>query len=375
MDRRFVGNIIVDAGVMQFDPRRVEVAKVENEHEKATLTVRSTTRGTDYYNLAGQRISFTYGTPGLLSTFQGYVAEIGPQQTLQGQQFMVEQEIVCLGPTMAMKGNTPRFVVGSTATEFMRTIVTQNGLGFSDEFSDDSTKWRTLAQTSESDWEMVVVLADRIGANIVHSRGVVRLVDHNDISYRELPTHQFKMQQTPAQADGANAGAITDFTPVNISAADPLYRIPAVAFLQEGKAVYVPSTGRTGPIAQRFATDMPARSTAEASVLQRGYYFPNWSQQGGITVVGDATIEPASVCAISANSSRTVMRPDFDGMWYIKGVRHVMYNNQFYSVLDIGRAANRAPNWYQARPFWLGDKRGIPQLTAAGDGTWLSSWR
>jgi hypothetical protein len=316
MDRRFVGNIIVDAGVMQFDPRRVEVAKVE-----------------------------------------------------------IEQEIVCLGPTMAMKGNTPRFVVGSTATEFMRTIVTQNGLGFSDEFSDDSTKWRTLAQTSESDWEMVVVLADRIGANIVHSRGVVRLVDHNDISYRELPTHQFKMQQTPAQADGANAGAITDFTPVNISAADPLYRIPAVAFLQEGKAVYVPSTGRTGPIAQRFATDMPARSTAEASVLQRGYYFPNWSQQGGITVVGDATIEPASVCAISANSSRTVMRPDFDGMWYIKGVRHVMYNNQFYSVLDIGRAANRAPNWYQARPFWLGDKRGIPQLTAAGDGTWLSSWR
>lgn len=374
-DRKFIGSFVVDSGVMQFDPRRVEVTKTEGEHEKAVLNVRSSTRGTDYYKLSGQRVTFTYGLPGMGAVFQGYVAEIGPQQKVQDQGYVVEQEITCLGPSMIMKGNKPRFLVDSTVTDFIRTIVTDNGLGFSDEFVNDNTKWRTLAQTSESDWQMVVMLADRIGAHIVTQRGVIRLVNYNDISYREMPSHLFQMNQAPAQATGENAGAIVDFTPVNISTADPLYTTPSVAFLQDGKTVYVPATGRNGVVARRFATDVPARSTSEAAVLQSGYYVPDWSQEGSITVVGDATIEPASVCSVSAVSGRTVLRPDFDGMWYVKSVSHVMYTNQFFSVLDIGRAANRAPNWYQARPFWLGDKRGIPQLMAAGDGTWLSTWR
>lgn len=375
---RFIGTVVTDQGIMNFTPRQVEVTRTENEHEKAALTVRSSTRGTDYSNLVGLRISFSYGLPGQTMVFQGYVAEVSPQQSISAYSFLVEQTVTCLGPTMVMKGNKPRFLVNSTLTDFMRRIANDNSLGFSDEFHNDSLSWRSLAQTSESDWEMLVNLSNRLGARVVAERGVIRLIDYNDVSARELPSHYFYAQQAPTLSDGSNQGAIVSFSPVNISQTDPFYRTPSMAFLQGGSTVLVaPTSTSLAAASRRFATSMPARSIDEAKVLQSGYYLPTWSQQGDITVVGDATLGPASIVAISASSGQTatVIRPDFDGMWYIQSVRHTFYANQFYSVLTVGRASERAPNWYQARPFWLGDHRGVPQLTQAGDGTWLSSWR
>jgi hypothetical protein len=371
-----ISPVSTDQGVMQFDPRRVEVTKTENEHDQAVLTVQSGSRATDYSTLISNRIWFNYGNPGRMVPFQGYVSEVGPQQILTGQKYLVQQEVTCLGPTMVMKGNHPRFLVDSTITDFIKQIVIDNGLGFSNEFLIDTTSWRTLAQTSETDWQMVIQLANRIGAHVINTRGVVRVIDYTDISSRALPIHFFKMSATVAYSNGVPTGDITDFTPVNISSADPQYRTPALAYVQDGQTVYVPASGRRGVISRRFATDMPAQTAQEAQTLQAGYYLPDWSQLGGITVVGDSSIEPGTVCSVAANSRSnvTVMRPDYDGMWYVNTVKHIIYADQFYSVLTLGRT-NRASNWYQARSFWMGDRRGAPYLIAAGDGTWLSSWR
>lgn len=378
MNRLYLGDITTDSGIMRFEPRRVEVTKSEGQHEQATLWTRSSTRGTDYSSIIGQRITFAYGIPGQQVVFQGYVSAVQPQQYVASQQYVVEQEVNCLGATMVMKGNKPRFLVDATVTDFIRQIITDNGLGFSNEFNQgDDLHWRTLAQTSESDWQMAVKLADRIGAHIVPSRGVVRLVDYNDISFREMASHWFQMRQKVAQADGTNQGDIVSFEPVNLSTADPMYRVPAMSFLQGSQTVLVQASGRQGPLPRRFATDIPARTVAEATTLQQGYYLPQWSQQGTITVVGDATIEPASVCAIASTSGqeRTVLRPDFDGLWYVKQVRHVVYTNQFFSTMQLGRIDSRGSNWYQPIPFWRTDKRGLPQLIPSGDGAWLSTWR
>jgi hypothetical protein len=373
---QLIGDIFTDLGVMNFLVRRLELTKIENEHDQAVLTVQSSSRSSDYSTLVSNRIWFSYGNPGRMVVFQGYVSEVGPRQVLTGQQYLVQQEVTCLGPTMVMKGNYPRFLVDITASDFIAQIATDNGLGFHSEFVGDSTQWHTLAQTSETDWQMAVQLANRVGAHIVATRGVLRLIDYNDISARELPTHFFQMSSEVPYSNGQPTGYITDFTPVNASTADPMYRTPALAYLQDGQTVYVPSTGRQGVVSRRFATDMPARTAQEATTLQSGYYLPYWSQSGGITVVGDSSIEPATICSVAATSGQNlaVMRPDYDGMWYVNTVKHIIYANQFFSVLSLGRT-DRASNWYQSRSFWMGDKRGAPYLIPAGDGTWLSSWR
>lgn len=352
-----------------------EITECENQHEQASIFVQSASRATDFTNIIGQRVAFNYGI-GRIAPFQGYVASVSPQQEISNGQFVTEQEIICLGPTMTMKGNTPRFMTDVTCTQMMQRICADNKIGFSDENRTDTYVWRSLAQTSETDWEMVCALANRIGGHVITQRGVVRLVNYNYIDVHELPSHQLvSASQLPIQGVPAVSGTIVGFTPTSLSGIDPTYRIPALAYLEGGQAVYVPSSGRTGVIARRFATDIPARSMAEAQALQQGYYYPMWAQDAEIQVGGDASIEPGQIVQIDSTNAPATRSPNYDGFWYVKSAKHYLYSNKFTSVLNIGRSGFRVGNAYPPRPFWMGDPRGVPKLILAGDGSWYSTWR
>jgi hypothetical protein len=149
-----------------------------------------------------------------------------------------------------------------------------------------------------------------------------------------------------------------------------------MSYLEGGQAVYVPATGRIGPIPQRFATDMPARSMNEATDLQQGFYYPQWNQVADITSAGDATIEPATILQVNTgNRLAESSVPEYDGLWYVKTVQHSVGANRFTTTMTLGRPAFRASNWYSEIPFWIGSSKGLPTLIPAGDGTWISTWR
>jgi hypothetical protein len=170
----------------------------ENEHGSMSLFVSTSTRATDYGIMPGQRIEFDFGTRGNTQKFQGYVSAVTPQRRLNGTKVISEQEIQCLGESMVLKGNHPRFFTEVTSTQAIARIVAESNLGFSDEFRRDDTTWRTLAQTSETDWEMIVNLATRIGAHVLVTKGVVRLLDYTEIMARVLPIRVYtKRQQSP----------------------------------------------------------------------------------------------------------------------------------------------------------------------------------
>jgi hypothetical protein len=277
-----------------------------------------------------------------------------------------------------MKGNQPRFFSNSTISQAIARVVADNNLGFSDETKSTQSSWRSLAQTSETDWEAILALADRIGAHVVTQRGVVRLIDYNDIGFRQLPSHFLQLRsQLPIQDDSdSSQGSIFSFQPVSLSTIDPTYRTPAMSYLEGGQAVYVPATGRIGPIPQRFATDMPARSMNEATDLQQGFYYPQWNQVADITSAGDATIEPATILQVNTgNRLAESSVPEYDGLWYVKTVQHSVGANRFTTTMTLGRPAFRASNWYSEIPFWIGSSKGLPTLIPAGDGTWISTWR
>jgi hypothetical protein len=369
-------------------PAQATITRRQCEHDSASLFVNTPTRSTDFDNLPDQRVEFDFGVLGMRSTFQGYVTTVMPQQRLVEDQQVTLQEITCLGASMVMKGNTPRFFTELTLTEMMRRIVSDANLGFSDEFRNDNTIWRTLAQTSETDWEMVVTLADRLGAVIIYERGVIRLVNYLDVAYRQLPS-QF-LQMATLRSDALSPpGTVVDFVPSSMSARDPSYRTPTLSYLSGKSAVLVEppasatqsrpgSTRNTwgSAVVSRFATSMPALSAQEAQAIQRGYYNPPWNQEAEIRIIGDARAMPGTTVQVSSSLNGPTLTPTYDGVWYVKQVEHQMdVHNKFFTTLTLGRAQARASNWYPPQPFWLNDPRQTPTLRPSGSGQWISNWR
>lgn len=347
----------------------------ENEHGSMSLYVSSTTRTTDFDILPGQRIEFDFGTRGNTMKFQGYVAGITPHNRLSEDHVIDEQEIQCLGESMVFKGNYPRFFTEVTCTEVIARIVGESNLGFIDEFRRDETTWRSLAQTDQTDWEMIVSMATRIGATVICNRGVVRLLDYQDRAARLLPSRVYFKQALPAftMDDLLPNGILLDFTPTNQASIDPYYTTSSLAYMANGESVEVPAPSSGGGrfTISNYVAKVPARTMQEAQTLQSGFYIPPWVQDAEVRVMGDATVAPATTVRIVSRGGR----PDFDGVWYVKSVSHQVVSKTFTTTLTVGRPDQRAPNTKAEFPFWMGDQRGVPSLLSSGTGQWISTWR
>jgi hypothetical protein len=270
-------------------------------------------------------------------------------------------------------------------------IATEAGLGFNDEYHNDNNQWRQLAQTSETDWEMILNLADRLGARIVYERGVIRLINYLDISFRQLASRFYtsKTNITLLDKTDEQAGTVVEYVPTNMSVRDPSYRSPTLSYLSSKRAVMLsppmqsstaqPTVGASSQgalLVSRFATDYPANSQQEAEAYQSGYYQPPWNEEGQLRVTGDALMMPGLIIQVMSSGKGLTMSADYDGVWYVRGVTHSLgTHGRFWSTLDIARTAARGSNWYQPQPFWLRDKRGAPVLRSNGAGQWISNWR
>lgn len=385
-----VGSVLVNQREMNVAVVRAIVTRHEGEHEGATLFVNSATATVDFHSLPDQRIEFTFGGLGIQSTFQGYVNSVTPNRRFVGDTQITEQEIECMGASMVMKGNRPRFFTEMTATQMVAKICADNNLGFHDEFRNDNNQWRQLAQTSETDWQMLLTLADRISAKVVYERGVIRLINYLDVSYRQLPSRLYRTKNNMATTDHTddNQGVVVEYVPTNVSVRDPSYRTPTMAYMSGRQAVMLqppPASATSQPsgrgsrgadIVSRFATSYPALSQQEAEAMQSGFYTPPWNQEGSLRVTGDAAMMPGNIIQVASAGLGTTMQADYDGVWYVNGVSHSLgLQGRFYTTLSMGRPQARGTNWYAPRPFWLGEKRGMPLLTPAGNGSWVSNWR
>ena len=386
----FWTSVFVNGSKLDTSVSRIQVEQRENEHESAAIFINSGSSGIDYTQLPNQRIEFSYGLIGNKATFRGYISEVIPHQSTGSAQIIQEQEIQCLGPSMVLKGNRPRFWDQSTATDAMRSIVSESGLGFSDEYHNDTYVWRSLAQTSETDWEMLVNLANMLACRLLVTDGVIRLVDYTQVATREIPSLTFTRDQALPMLrseDGMPLTSLVSFVANNSGNRDPVYQSPQVSYLVNGRSTLTqPKTQSylnadatavqiTNVLSSRFASDMPAASAQEADALLSGYYSPDWSETASVRVPGDCTLQPCMVIGIKSGGRYSPKIIDYDGGWYVTGATHFVYQNQYLIDLEVTRPSQRQPNWYQRTPFWSDDRRGAPRLFPIGTGQWVSTWR
>jgi hypothetical protein len=340
-----------------------EISMSGGEHDSAVLYIRMPNL-ISYAESQRQLLQFDWGND-YLGRFYGYVTDVTPMAKADKQ--TITYRISAQGPTFVLKSGRPRFFTEATVADVVQRLAAEHQLGFVDEYGKEHYRWRQLAQTDESDWAFISDLCNRIGATLVCSHGVLRLIDPSNVLMRSVPLEYV----TRAEFDGTPT--VYDFTPTHYSDRLPTQFPPNVAYLNEGKVVVQKSQQTpTNHTAGWYLSNRPVRNRQEAELAQ--IRMPvDWEEQATVRIRGGVNIEPGTVLLLRTN--RTPRRLAYDGYWYVLGVNHVLNVVTFQSQVDLARVTKvpRLPG-VNARQWYL-DPRGRPQMVTTKTGDWASTWR
>src|SRR5262245_16671866 len=155
-----VGRIMLNGETLNIRVNEATISFVSNQHDQAKLTCTSTelesTEG-----MLDSVFSFAFGQAPRIETFQGYIVDVSEEQDSQG---LLSFVLTVLGPSKMMFEGAPRYWVNQNIPGAVQNLAYRNLLGFAGH--SHTHVWPALAQTQESDWQMITRLASRIGFKI-----------------------------------------------------------------------------------------------------------------------------------------------------------------------------------------------------------------
>ena len=337
----------------------------EGKHDSTTLVCVSPTLE-DTEDMLDMPFSFYFGVPPHTELFQGYITEVTNEQKSQGS---LSFTLTVLGATKVMFAGKPRYWLNKSATVAAGELVTANLLGFGGH--SHSFLWSALAQTEESDWEMVVKLAKRLGWSVFSRYGVVLLYNPNRLYQEKAPYTKLVSNNTDLGSDDRNliefsAAEFAGVTKEQLGAKVGYFNGTAVeTFVQPGEFKgYVQET------------DVVLQSQPEAKAFMDGLdlRLDSWNQNAIARLWGDADIFPL-MCLDIVTVKEKFRYSKYDGKWLVRAVAHKADNQSFQTVLYLTRPK---PGGYPQtsedfHPFWEAESRTRPYLTLHED-YWASSW-
>ena len=367
----------------------------ENTHDTGTLTVSSATM-TSTAGILESPISFLYGIAPRTEVFSGYVTSVTEQQTDTG---VLTWAMDVVGPTKLMQSGVPRFWTNRTVPAAVETLAYVSYLGYTGHAHTHT--WPTLAQTGDSDWQMCVSLATRLGWSVFNRYGIILLYDPMKLfveqgSIATLISETYTIAKTSINEERA----LLDFTPAEEAESDAGNQGFKVAYFNNNNLQVALQKGTHSNY--QFLTDFVIRNTDEATIYvnSRDSDASNWFQTATARIMGNASIFPGM--SVEVLTTNTKYYPGkFNGRWLVLNVQHKMDSQSFQSNLTLARpdgttlvtASNYLPFWQsltRARPtLSLSQTMSLqnslssvgfsplPQVTATPTvdaGIWLSSW-
>lgn len=340
----------------------------EGQHDSGKLSCISTTLE-DTEGILDSPISFYYGSPPRTEYFQGYVVDVTDEQTAKGQlSFTME----VLGSSKVMFAGKPRYWVGKTATSAAADLVFNNGLGLGGHTSD--FLWKTLAQTTQSDWEMIRELSIRLGWCLFVRYGVVLLYDPIRLykesgPYTRLVANQDDLASTDRTLIEFTSRKLSDVLQSNLGS--------KYGYFTTGDEVQIAT--EPGEYKGYLFDGTLARDQTEADhfTKAKGTRVDSWGETGMARIWGDADIFPGMCVDVVTTSTRYVAATG-DGRWMVRSVGHQADTSSYQTILLLTRPGT-APTYRQEayRPFWEADHdptKARPTLTLGEDNYWTSSW-
>lgn len=308
-----------------------------------------------------QPVSFVYGVSPFTEQFIGYVTAVTPEEKFkEGLNF----KVTLTGASMILQKVVRRFETLVTVPQAISHRVDAQWLGLISDKHD--YQWPALAQTTTTDWEMIIGLAQDVGWLIFTWGAVIRAVDPLQL-FKQFPYTTLTSSDDVLETDRK----LMDFRPSQQST--DLLDLQAVeVFYFDGSGNVASMKQSSGTTTQSWVPYPGAVANREEAVviLQASDSSPlRWPQSAMCRIQGDASLYPGMILNVVSGSNNS----DFNGRWLLAKVKHSMSRTAFQSELTLIRPA-RVPVYDDSsfQHFWI--RAGIPKPTTfLRNGIWFSS--
>lgn len=319
----------------------LEVLLEESKHDFAVIKLAGLPpdAATAYQN-AGVEVVLSTGA--LYSfTFCGYVTEVHTDSQsakgLMNNSPLQEAKLVCLGASYNMRGSLSRVWNLHSLTDVAKYMSSK--YGFSASVPSSTFSYKSISQTDESDWQFLCRYAKQLGYEVnVHETHMHVYDPYNalsrNVSYNYLST-LYSSRGNPTSRPGQILEFSGDF---GERFPDGKYKNTVVTVVTDDNKLFdvtsrdIDTVSNGGP---RYSDRIPdhADSYAEAvnAIDQHRKRHSKYDLSASARVTGVANCKPGGVVEVSG------LTGEFDGLWYVKSVKHHVHTDAYYSDLELLR--------------------------------------
>lgn len=316
--------------------RGVSIELDENQHDVAYIRVGGLPHKavTEYRN-APVRIHYTTGGQ-QVHTFFGYIEEVRPRSvTTEGMisgSIIQEAVIVCFGVSYAMRGATTKSWGSRSLTSVAQELAYKYKLSLS--CPNLPAVFDNLLQHGESDFAFLIRTAKEHGYCVsIHGTHIdvwdpyQALQRRKGLAYlRTLPGVKGQLNPSPGQ--------ILDFNgKFGRNSADGRYKNTEVTVMDKRGTTFEVSSADVfntdAEFSNRHTTMLDSYAEAETTIeaAKRAEY----DYTAKVQTLGVASAIPGTVVDVQGFNA------DYDGYWYVRGVKHTIATGVFTTEFDLGR--------------------------------------
>jgi hypothetical protein len=344
-----IANAFVDYNTINL----IEIHLEENRHDMVVLEMYGIPPRaiTDYYN---KPVTIEVSNGGnFYHKFYGYVEDVRPS-SFTGHGLMNDSpfqtaQIVCMGTSYNMRGSTSKVWNGYKLSDITKELAAK--YRFSADVPEDNYVHDNLLQTNESDWQFLTRYANFLGYAVNVHGTHVHVYDAYTALSRQTSYHQLTPLVKGKGRINVHPGQIIDFSGTfSKRHIDGEYKESTIPVLNPDLSMYDVSSTQL-EVAHNGVARFPNRipeyvdnyeeATRRINALSKDKY----DYYADVTVLGVPGCLPGGVVNIDSYTS------DFDGFWYVSGVKHVIHSDAFYSELNIAKNFNSELRFTNTEPF------------------------
>lgn len=306
--------------------------------------------------------------------FTGYASNIEPvgQSNLgyvNNSPFQ-EVHVYCIGASYYMKSMSSKVWNPPTLTNVINEL--SKKYGFSADYPKSKYVPINLTQTAESDWSFITKAVNKYSFRVTVHGTHIHVWDTYNATGRASSYHELI---TPKNPNAALPCTILKFEGFFGSLSSSGYSSStSVAYLDnQGQTLQVSSSTlrETSGLGTRFASgfdNLVPSSTQSFEEAQRELLRvrkSNMPFSASIQITAGAGIVPGGIVNVTNYGS------SFDGLWYVKSVKHSVYQNHYLTNLEVSKDAIHTTD-YDIKP--VTKFKEPPEPTIIGD-RWVASKR
>ena len=330
---------VIGGTVPEKDIMSIEVTYSENKHDIATLV---------YSGFPPRAITAYRGLPVLISFgtneantmyFHGYVAYVeanaNTRMGLVNNSLFQEAKVVCFGTSYEMKPTRNTVYKNITLPKLVSTIAKRYGFSYS--VPDNGYVFKTIEQSTKSDWEVLVETANKIGYHVTASNAHICVYDPLSSFFRRMPPTVLRTlnSEVGKERKPGNilefSGTFGDITPDGDSYEYLLKTLDLTGRSIQYSTAKSAGSGLGKKLSNRFIQEITLNSVSQDALGQfaRGYERQSIPLHADVVVLGSSTLFPGSLVQIDNYDS------EFDGLWVVAEARHLINTDHYMTYLHI----------------------------------------